>query len=299
MTTSTGCSPRWATERSGLPSRGARVAKVARLLGVGLYDWQRLVVDVALEHENGIPRYRDVTLTVPRQQGKSTLLLCVLVDAMLAGRIHAVYAAQNRLGGRSRLFDEWWPRIAGSPLRSRFQLRRATGAEGLLCTNGSRMTLLSSEISAAHGETLDLVLLDEVWAYADDRLEQACRPATITRPGAQFWVTSTAGHGSSTFLRGKVDAGRLAASTGLGGAYFEWSAADDADPTDAATWYGCMPQLGRTVQEDVIRADLGSMRLSEFRRGYLNQWPDASFEGWRLITEEQWNAVETDESWMP
>jgi phage terminase large subunit-like protein len=46
-----------------------------QMLGVDLMPWQRLVLDTALEINPLTKRlaYREVRLTVPRQQGKSTL----------------------------------------------------------------------------------------------------------------------------------------------------------------------------------------------------------------------------------
>ena len=57
-----------------------------------------------------------------------------------------------------------------------------------------------------------------------------------------------------------------------GSCYFEWSAEGDADPGDPETWRSCMPALGSTVTEDVVRSDFDSMALSEFSRAYLNRW---------------------------
>jgi hypothetical protein len=54
-------------------------------------------------------------------------------------------------------------------------------------------------------------------------------------------------------------------------AYFEWSAGDDDDPDDPATWWGCMPALGHTVTEEVIATDHDSMPADEFARAYLNR----------------------------
>ena len=47
--------------------------------------------------------------------------------------------------------------------------------------------------------------------------------------------------------------------------YFEWSAPDDADPFDPATWWACMPALGHTVDVETITADADDMDADEFR----------------------------------
>lgn len=253
--------------------------------------WQRAVLDVALEHEDGRLAYRDVVVTVPRQSGKSTLILAVMVWRMLAAPGQRVaYMAQTRLAARGKLFDTWWPMLRGSPLAGLFSLTRATGAESLRAANGSILSILSADEAAGHGETLDLGVLDECWAL-DAAAEQAVRPALATRRNGQLWALSTAGTERSVFWRQKVDAGRTAASTGLDGlAFFEWSADPEADPGDPAVWRACMPALGLTIDEATVTADLAAMDPGEFKRAYLNLWPDEADAGWAVIPRDVWKA---------
>jgi hypothetical protein len=58
--------------------------------------------------------------------------------------------------------------------------------------------------------------------------------------------------------------------------YFEWSAPEDADPTDPRTWRAAMPALGHTIAERTVAADLAVMPLEEFCRSHLNMWVDAA-----------------------
>jgi phage terminase large subunit-like protein len=277
------------------------LVKVAAALGTPLMPWQELVSRVALEHEGGQLAYRDVVVSTPRQSGKSTLVLCLIVARMLSAPSQTlVYAAQTRLSARTRLFDVWWPRLRRSPLAGMFTLTKATGAESLRCVNGSVLYLLSTDEGASHGEVLDLAILDECWRL-DAAAEAAVRPAMSTRVNGQLWCLSTAGTERSTFWRGKVDAGRMVATLGMteGTAFFEWSAADDCDVTDPASWWSFMPALGITVAPRTIAADLSTMELPSWRRCYANQWPEQTSAGWAIISEQEWNAVETDEGWMP
>jgi phage terminase large subunit-like protein len=284
-------SPRFAVPATDRPSYGDALAKTAELLKVPLMPWQELVAGVALEHDqDGQLAYRDVVVSTPRQSGKSTLVLALIVSRMLAAPEQTiVYGAQTRLAGRGKLFDKWWPRLRRSPLRDMFTLSRATGAEALRASNDSTLMLLSTDEGASHGETLDLAILDECWKL-DPAAEQAVRPAMATRANGQLWALSTAGTEKSTFWRGKVDAGRTVAELGVteGLAYFEWSAADTDDVTDPGTWPTFMPALGRTVSLRAISADLGTMPLPEWRRAYANQWPDVTFEGWKTISRDAW-----------
>lgn len=284
--------PRFAVPATSRPSYGPAVARVARELGWGLMDWQRLVLDRALEHDGGQLAYRDVSVSTMRQVGKSSCVLALIVHRMLsAPNQRIVYAAQTRLAGRTRLFDVWWPRLRRSPLGELFSLSKATGAEALRCRNGSTMMLLSTDEAGAHGETLDLGVLDECWAL-DAAAEQACRPAMATRANGQLWCLSTAGTVRSTFWRSKVDQGRTVAKLGVteGLYYVEWSAGEDVDVTDPASWPTFHPALGITISPETLGKDLASMPLPEWRRAYANQWPDESLEGWRVISQSAWES---------
>jgi hypothetical protein len=292
------CPPRWGTRRSReRPTLGPRVAQIADALGTPLMPWQRYVADVILELDpaTGAPAYREYVITVPRQSGKTTLLLAKMVHRALGfgGRQRILYAAQTRGAARLKWEEEHIVALEASRFRKMFTVRKQLGQEAIRWRNGSRHGITSNTEKAGHGETLDEGVIDEAFAQCDDRIEQAFKPAMITRAAAQQGVVSTAGTTKSTFLRGKVDAGRERCDAGAADtvAYFEWSAPDDADPGDPATWRACMPALGHTVSEAAIRADFKSMKLAEFRRAYLNQWPDAAPETWLVIGQQAWGAL--------
>jgi phage terminase large subunit-like protein len=257
--------------------------------------WQSLVTRVGLEHDDAELAHKDVDVSCPRQQGKSSLVLSLIVHRLLASPGQwLVYGAQSRLAARRRLMAVWWPRIRSSPLRDQFTLYRGTGSETLTAANGSILTLLSSEESAAHGDVVDAGFLDEVWSM-DEAAEQAVRPAMLTKPNAQIWRFSTAGTEKSVYWRNRIEGGRLAAATGVtdgSAAFLEWCALPTDDPTDPATWRATMPALGYTITEGSVRKDLESMELDQFKRSHLNLWPDESDQGWAVIAEEDWAAVE-------
>jgi hypothetical protein len=273
------------------------VAEVAELLGFRLMPWQQLVVDVGLEidPDTGLLVYREIDLTVPRQQGKTLLELAVMVHRALGfgSRQRILYTAQTRNDARRKWEDEHVQVLEQSPLRKRFTVRKSNGAEAIRWRNGSMHGITSSTEKAGHGETLDLGVIDEAFAHEDARLEQGLSPTMITRPQPQLWVVSTAGTLKSTYLRGKVESGRLRAEAGItrSVAYFEWSAPPEADPSSEATWRGCMPAIDYTVSPRTIEDEFGRMALPEFRRAYLNQWPSEAPDEWLVISEQQWSAL--------
>src|SRR5262245_55344483 len=81
------CSPKFATRRRPeRPTFGPRLAKIAAQLGQPFMPWQRLAADVGGEYDpaTGVPYYREVIITIPRQSGKTTLFLSWQIDRCLA-----------------------------------------------------------------------------------------------------------------------------------------------------------------------------------------------------------------------
>lgn len=267
--------------------------------------WQRYVADVALEinPDTGRLQYRTVVITVPRQSGKTTLLLSLMVHRAIAfgQKQNIVYTAQTQKAARKKWEEEHVEALNKSKFAGKYGVKYGMGTEQIHWHNGSRHSLTAPTEKAGHGETLDMATIDEAFSQEDNRVEQALRPAMITRPQPQLYVISTAGTHKSLYLKGKVDKGRELVEHDIRNtiAYFEWSAPDDADPGSHETWYNCMPALGYTISIEAIQADYDDMKLAEFRRAYLNQWSDEIPELWLVISEQDWQQCRDDESMIP
>lgn len=294
------CKPRFATPATGRPNLAAGIAKTAELLefrtplGPGLMPWQDDLNEIATEQDAaGRFAYRQVVIEVMRQQGKSVDLLSMMIArALRRPGTQISYTAQTRLDARHRMLDVWWPRIAKSKLAPFIGIRRGSGSEALTFKNGSLLGLVSNTQTSGHGDNLDLGVIDEAWAQEDDHLEQAMRPAMMTRD-AQLWVVSAAGTEKSSYFRGKVEDGRARAEMGVteNGCYIGYSFADDEDPGDPETWRRRMPALGITVTEETVKTDYELMDEPEFRRAYGCQWPEVAKPGWGVIGEDTWGAA--------
>jgi phage terminase large subunit-like protein len=275
-------------------------------MGTPFMPWQQHVADVALELDPATGRfvYREVGLTVPRQSGKTTLLLSVIFARALAERHQNIrYTAQTGADARKKLIDDWLPAVESSPFHKRglFKVRLTNGHEALKFRNGSHVGLIATTKKAGHGGSIDVGILDEAFAHPDARLEQALRPAMITRnyPGSQLWVVSTAGTPEdSPYLWDKVEKYRQVVTAGLlhSVCYFEWSAEDGLDPEDPETWWSCMPALGHTQTVEAVQAEFQGMALNEFERAYLNRWKTATSDP--VILLAKWNALADEQSAM-
>jgi Phage terminase large subunit gpA, ATPase domain len=288
------CSPKWATRRR--PERdtfGPELARIAAALGQPFMPWQADAADVGCEidPETGLPAYREVIITVPRQHGKTTLFLSWQINRCISPRWaqpqRSAFTAQSGKDARDKWLDELFPLIRRSkalrPLVAR--IYEGMGNEYIRFSNGSLIRLLSTSTSSGHSKTLHQAVLDEIWHDADGRREQGLRPAMITVTDAQLLVCSTAGTDASVVLDRKTAQGRAAAAadTGHGTAYIEYSAPDGWDPADDGSYAGFMPALcpdppcrcGRgqwrhTITMDAVRSERESMDDADFRRAYGN-----------------------------
>jgi len=243
----------------------------------------------------GLLWYREIVIVVPRQSGKTTLIVPWGVHRATRWieRQVILYTAQTRNKAREKFIDDQIYTLRRSPFVRTWKREPslAHGEEHMLFGNDSKWSIEAPTETAGHGSTLDLGVIDEAFAQVDGRVEQAMSPAMITREDSQKLIISTAGKSklTSPFLWGKVEAGRNRVNAGLDSRtlYIEFSAPDDADWLDPLTWWSTMPALGFTVTEEKVAAEAESLGETEFRRAYLNQWRDMMHSEWK-IPEPKW-----------
>lgn len=285
--------------------------------------WQRAWADVVYEidPETGQLAYREDRVGTPRQSGKTSWVLPRMLHRALAcgGRDlpfgvrpqNIRYGAQTGSDARKKWQDDWLPVLRQSRFSAFYRERLANGHEALLFANGSKQDLLAGTETSGHGGTVNMGLMDEVFAHKDARHEQSLLPAMITIPQPQLGLTSTAGTPKdSPYWYAKVLHGRRLAqeqatdvSKRRGIAYLEYGFAEGADPVDPRTWWAGMPALGYTVTEDAVRSALETMLadpklgLNEFLRAYGNQW--VLTMGDPIIPLDHWQSLSHPEAPKP
>ena len=302
--------PRYLTKRGRGRTLGPELAGTARLLGVRPYPWQREVADVALEQLRGRWRYPRVTITTPRQSGKSTLIKLLAAHRCLSmpgSQVHMT--AQTRSDATSR-WSELVQLLRESSLVELtsvpralpaegwdFRVRATTGSEAIQFANGSSFKVFSPVERALHGSVSDLVIVDEArffGAAEGAQLMAAAQPSMLTR-NAQLLLVSTQGGPSSEFLQAAVDAGRRAVGDPAARVcYAEWAVdpglveAEDADLLELA-WHA-HPAAGQrggprfTAMSDAFEA----LGRAEFVREYGNIASSAADVLTRFIGEAVW-----------
>ena len=115
------CPPRFGTARNpDRPTLGPATGAVAPKLGKPFMPWQRdaAMVGCEIDPETGRPAYRKVLITVPRQQGKTTLFLSWQINRCLSPRWvqpqRSAFTAQSGKDARDKWLDELFPLIRRS-----------------------------------------------------------------------------------------------------------------------------------------------------------------------------------------
>lgn len=288
-----------ATPRTpGRPTFGPAVAKIARALGKPLMPWQRLVADVALEVlPDGSWAYPDVEITVPRQQGKTSLDGPVATHRILTKRAARCWVtAQTRQDARDNVIDGFAPDVRASFLSSVLTVRESQGSEGIYNrSTGSFFRVFAPGEDDMHGKPNELVVVDEGWSLSLLRgraLDQAIGP-TFLSTGGQYWRHSTAGTDASVWMKENIGRARAALEAGgrEGIALFEFGLPDELvdhvragleEDTDSPPWLAAvqtiidhMPAKGYTLHERVVFTEARRMDADGILRAFGNKWTRA------------------------
>jgi hypothetical protein len=278
--------------------------------------WQAYVIDVAHEVDpvTGWWMYDDIVITVPRQAGKTTLKIPVYVHRLKHLELAQLWMTAQS-GGKA--LDRWnaaraWMERKSSPIRNEIKSWTSVTHEKIEWVDTkSILRPFTPNDTTMHGETPDLVDVDEWWAFdavAAEELLASYRPGFLTK-NAQAWKTSTRGKTWSAGLNADVAAGRLAVEMDRrqGMAYFEWSLpgkiggvpiAELPDDQLIAAALAIHPAIGfhptapaekmrAHIAADLIENKLGSR--AEWIRAYGNRTSDED-SGWSVIPEPSWVA---------
>jgi hypothetical protein len=315
-----GPAPRWATPRSlHRPTYGGQLARIARDMRFPLMPWQGYIHDVANEVDpvTGWWAYDEVVITVPRQAGKTTLKFPLYLHRLKTTPAGELWmTAQNGKKAVKRWTKATDAMLAIPELNPQLKRWISNAHERMQWkANGALLVPFAPDDENMHGESPDLVDVDEWWAFdavAAEALAASYEPGFLTR-NAQAWKTSTMGTEASAGLNADVKKGRAAVEMDKrsGIAYFEWSVEDEpggipiAELTDDELIEACLaihpavgyhPYAPAEKMRHHIRTQLkrneedGGLTRKEYIRAYGNRL-QSSTGGWVVISQPQWVAA--------
>lgn len=293
-------SPAWGTPRTDRATFGRHLALVAKELGFPLYDWQREVSDVCLEHVDGRLQYRTVIVSLGRQNGKTALCAARVALELLKPGANVAYCSQDRSIGRL-LWEEHVNAILASSLSKRVRrVTYANGREQLELTNGSVYRVITPSKKGSRGLTLDLAIIDEAAQFSDMELLAALQPTLATKENGQLFIVSNAGDSSSVLLKHFRTLGHEQdKSTETRLAYFEYAPKEPKfDIHDSRVWFEAIPSLHEKngVTLAAVEEAAASLDPAIFSREWLNVW--AAEESVSLFGDE-WDALEKPDQVIP
>lgn len=284
-----------------VPARSdiAGFQQTAADIGISLMPWQVTAARYLEALGSGDRHlYREVAIIVARQNGKTTLLVPLIVKRLLAGE-RIMHTAQDRNLPRevfSQVAELMWinhtdlfPERNGRPTKPRY----ANGQEEIRLNNGGVYSLVAPTSSGGRGPSRDLVILDEVREAETWDFLQASKPTIKASRNPQYVYLSNAGSADSVVLNAirkrRNDDPRLA--------YLEWSASPERAADDPAGWAESNPAMGNEVGEmgpvydtlvDDYRTAMLEGTISHFETENLCRWVISTRR--RLVEEFAWVA---------
>jgi len=259
-----------------------------------LLDWQYQVLwDVyGTVKDDGYRQYRYAYLEIPKKNGKTSLIAAIALYHLVCdgpgGQIYCCAAdrGQAELVYKAALgMIEQEPEFDGvlKVLDSRKEIKNKH--------TGTTLKVLSAEAYTKHGINPTVVIFDELHAQPNrDLWDVMTFGAGAARKEPIWWVITTAGDDPDRKSIGweiHEQATKIAAGE-LNDPYWYvkiYSAPEDADIFDEATWYQANPSLGHTISIESVRQEALAARNSEsaerlFRWLRLNQWVSLKRTGW-------------------
>ena len=289
--------PRLRISPEGREELADTTIELAGLYGLDLDPWQQYVLrrGMRVEEDSDMWSASRVGLSVPRQNGKSALLVARELAALLLVPderliIHSAHLVGTALEGFRNIkglfenFDDLGKRVK--------RIREANGEQGIEMMDGTRLLFRARARGNVRGMSPQLLILDEAQILPDDAWS-AMLPSVSAQPNAQIWLTGTPpGPNDPGEVFGRV---RGSATSGKDSrvAWLEWSVDGDIAVESRKLWAQSNPAMGFRIDSEAVEDELNSMDEATFARERLGMW--ASDKQLAVIPGDVWAAREVDE----
>lgn len=268
-----------------------------------MIPWQKSIIRrwMALD-DDGKWANPDCGLSVPRQNGKTEMLICRIIGGMVFKGECLVYTAHqtttvDEIKRRVlRFFYDAQPEIRDL-LTSEFD-KEPKSFDFVELRNGGRCIFRTRTRSSGLGYTSDTLLHDEAQEM-NDAHEEALRP-TISA-GRQHnpqvimaGTPPTAGSAGTVFIRARRN---VLQGKSENFCWQEWSVDTITATDDVDAWYATNPSLGYFVSERAIQAESTTMSQDSFNKMRLGWY--AGLDDKRVISDDEWNALAVKEVKLP
>ena len=254
-----------------------------------LDEWQKwLLREVLATDADGNLRYRQVVISMGRQNGKSTLAAALTLFGLLMHEpAPAVAGVASNVDQAHIVYRKTLRLIEGNPALSK-RFKRATETRGLHTADGlGSYKVYPSKASSIQGVTASLAVADELHVMNADVWDALVIGTGQRRNGLLVGIT-TAGDENSELLKRLYQRGKEDAVPGFG--FYCWEAPTAAELTDETALRAANPALasGRMDMSQVL-SEVVLLPEVDARRYRLNQWVP---EGEPWVPPSAWSQLD-------
>lgn len=230
----------------------------------------------------GLLRFRQVVISLARQNGKTELAACASLFWLLWREKNEfmVGMAANSLQAKI-IYDRVRKVIEANPTLNK-RMTKMTDTRGIQTKQGTNYVILANKESSAQGYSVGLGLLDELHTYRNESVFAAIVAGTGSRDNSCVLGITTAGDENSELLKDLYRQGLTSledSETRFG--FFCWEASEDRVPEDDQELLKLLKEAnpalasGR-IDEANMLADVRAMPESDIVRYRLNRFTSSS-----------------------
>lgn len=265
--------------------------------GMTFLPWQKLVLERWLaEDDEGRFVNLDCGLSVPRQNGKTEILVARIIYGIIFRKAEGLFTAQKQKTAdvvRRRVQDFFYENQYEeifNLLTPQFR-RKPRNYDFIEFVNGARYSFNTRTRLGGLGTTNDDLICDEAADMTDDH--QATLIPTVSAAKSKNPQIIYAGTPPMAMTVGEVFSRvRKQIITGKAGCWTEWSVERLTDKNDVSAWYETNPSLDTFLLRNAIEAEARSLAADDFNRMRLGWW--SGVEDKRAIQQKEWDALYTE-----
>lgn len=270
------------------------VADLSSSFGLVLDPWQEAVLKAAMgERSSGKWAAHQVGLSVPRQNGKSQLIVArAIAGVLLFGERKVVISAHQQDTARET-FGKFLELIESSPaLESRIAhngIMNAINREQIKFTNGAIIKFKARSGSGGRGFSSDCLFLDEAQILTP-RAWASINSTMSAMPNPQVWLLGTPPTPEDEGeVFGRVRDSALAKKA-QSLAWLEWGAERDDDPSLEETRAKANPAWSIRINHEVVQGEYETYSPEQFALERLGIWRKDLLNG--VFDADEWAALE-------
>ena len=276
-----------------------RTIELMRYYGNEPYEWQRsLLRRWMATNEDGTYANPDAGLSVPRQNGKTEILIHRINGGMIFNADTILYTAQslsttNEIRRRVLNFFYTAEPELRNMLTNEFD-KEPRSLDYIELRNGGRCVFATRTRTGGLGGTNDILIVDEAAEY-NDAQQEALEPTTAAgqNQNSQTIMATmppTTGSTGTVFLRARD---RVMSGKAPNFCWQEWGVEKMVDLNDEEAWYASNPSLGLSLMVSSIERASKKMSVDSFNKQHLGWYAGADFQ--RAISDEQWDELSISE----